>query len=81
MDIFYVYILRSLKNGKFYTGCTKDLEKRIERHNAGETKGNRPNKPFEIVYSEEFHDLKTARTREKHIKSQKSRKYIESLLI
>jgi putative endonuclease len=47
-----MYILRSLKNGKYYIGSTKDMAQRLIRHNAGKTKGNRNNRPFEIAYHE-----------------------------
>ena len=39
-----VYILKC-SDGKFYAGCTADLEDRMKRHNAGEvtaTKGRLP---------------------------------------
>jgi len=31
--MYYVYILRSIKDGKFYTGFTENIEKRIQKHN------------------------------------------------
>jgi len=52
----------------------------LERHNAGETKGNRNNRPFEIVHNGKFDTLKEARKREQYIKSQKSRIFIEKLI-
>jgi putative endonuclease len=35
MKYFYVYVLLSLKDGKFYTGFTRELDRRIEEHNSG----------------------------------------------
>lgn len=35
MQLHYVYILKSLKDGNFYTGYTSNLEKRISEHNEG----------------------------------------------
>ncbi|HWJ92022.1 MAG TPA: GIY-YIG nuclease family protein [Flavisolibacter sp.] len=32
---YYVYILKSLKDGKFYIGCTTDVEARLRFHNGG----------------------------------------------
>jgi len=81
MTIYYVYILKSLKNGRYYTGHTKDLEKRLIQHNSGETKGNKYWGPFELVYKEEYNNPSEARKREYYIKRQKSRKYIESLIL
>ena len=80
ITMYYVYILKSLKNGIFYVGYTSDLEDRIKEHNSGKTKGNYFNAPFELFYSEEYANIEDARKRERYIKSQKSRKYIESLV-
>ncbi|HUW24823.1 MAG TPA: GIY-YIG nuclease family protein [Patescibacteria group bacterium] len=35
--MFFVYILRSTKTGKFYTGSTNNLERRLTEHNANKT--------------------------------------------
>jgi putative endonuclease len=44
--MWYVYIVRCLKDNSLYCGITNNLEKRIEAHNAGKgakyTKGRRP---------------------------------------
>ncbi|MBI3627485.1 MAG: GIY-YIG nuclease family protein [Candidatus Sungbacteria bacterium] len=47
--MFYVYVLRSLKSNRFYTGFTADLRKRLNQHNRG-SKGSYTNKrgPFEL---------------------------------
>ena len=78
--MYYVYILKSLKNGKYYTGCSNDLKKRLYLHNQGKTKGNKSFRPFELVYQEEYSGLSLARKREYYIKSQKSKKYIINLI-
>ena len=78
--LYYVYILKSLKNGSYYIGSTKNLPNRIEEHNAGETKYTRHLLPFELVYTETYQTLQEARQRELYIKSKKSRKYIERLI-
>ncbi|MEI6479299.1 MAG: GIY-YIG nuclease family protein [bacterium] len=33
--MWFVYILKSLKDGRYYIGSTSDIEKRVERHNHG----------------------------------------------
>ena len=78
--MYYVYILRSLKNGKYYIGYTSDLNKRIREHNEGKTKGNRFLKPFELIYKEEYQNATSARKREYYIKRQKDRQFIEDLI-
>ncbi|MFA5034552.1 MAG: GIY-YIG nuclease family protein [Candidatus Margulisiibacteriota bacterium] len=78
--IYYVYILKSLKNNRYYVGSTSNLKRRLVEHNSGMTKGNRYYGPFELVYQEEYQSLLEARRRELYIKAQKSRNFIESLI-
>jgi putative endonuclease len=77
---YFVYILKSLKNGRYYTGSTKDIPRRLSEHNAGKTKGNKYFSPFELIYKEEYPDHISAVRREIYIKKQKSRSFIESLI-
>ncbi len=46
----YVYILKSLKDSKKYTGSTLNLDKRIQQHNKGYVKSTRHRKPF-VLYA------------------------------
>ncbi|MFA4967373.1 MAG: GIY-YIG nuclease family protein [Candidatus Margulisiibacteriota bacterium] len=78
--MFYVYILKSENNGKYYIGCTKDIEKRIREHNSGKTKSIKAFLPYSVAYKEEFTNFSEARKRERFIKAQKSRKYIDELI-
>ena len=41
MKYYYVYILKSLVDGKFYTGYTSNLKKRLDEHNKGLTKSTK----------------------------------------
>ncbi len=78
----YVYILKSLKNQRFYIGSTNDLERRIFEHNSGSNKSKftRDNCPFELVFSQEFETLILARKVEYKLKSFKSRKILEKII-
>ncbi|MFH1383930.1 MAG: GIY-YIG nuclease family protein, partial [Candidatus Omnitrophota bacterium] len=33
--MYYIYVLRSKKDNRFYTGFTSDLRKRFSQHNEG----------------------------------------------
>ena len=68
----YVYILESLKDGKFYTGSTIDLRKRLQEHNAGRTPSTKYRRPLKLVYFEEYATLGQARVREKALKQVKA---------
>ena len=73
-----VYVLRSLVNGKFYTGYTGDLEKRLKQHNSGQGgRFTKLNKPFELVYKEDFEDKYEAQKRERELKTGKGRYFVK----
>ena len=72
---YYVYILRSLKDGSFYVGSSQDLEERVERHNQGRSKYTKSKRPWKLVYSEEYPDRSRAVKRENEIKRRKSKEY------
>ena len=76
----YMYILHSEKLDKFYVGACLDLTRRIYEHNIGHSKFTSLGIPWIVVYTEEYPDLPTAKTREMAIKKMKSRKYIERLI-
>ncbi len=76
-----VYILRSEKNGRYYVGSTNNLDRRLGEHERGEEKATKYIRPLKLVYSEEFDTLLEARRRERKIKSWKSRKEIEKLIM
>ena len=64
----FVYILHTA-DGTLYTGITKNLLKRLDRHNRGHgaryTKGRLP---VSLAYYEESDNLKSAMTREIQIR-------------
>ncbi|MFB6075784.1 MAG: GIY-YIG nuclease family protein [Candidatus Aenigmatarchaeota archaeon] len=66
--MWYVYIIR-LDDDSLYTGITKDLERRMEKHENGEgSKYVRSRLPLELVYSEEHKNKSSALKREARIK-------------
>ncbi len=67
--MYYVYILKC-SDRTFYTGITKDLERRIEEHNTSHlgakyTKGRRP---VRLVYSQKKKNMSNALKEECRIK-------------
>ena len=77
---YYTYILQSEINGRFYIGSCSDVEKRLQRHNAGATPSTKPYRPWMVAYTEKFETKMEALQRERYIKSMKSREFIESLI-
>jgi putative endonuclease len=75
----FMYILRCV-NGRLYVGSTRDLEKRLIEHEAGEGANfTKDYLPVELVYYEEFDRIDDAFSREKQIQKW-SRKKKEALI-
>jgi putative endonuclease len=65
----FAYILKSLKDQKYYYGSTKDLEQRLQSHNKGKVRSTKGRCPLILHYSEEFNNIQEARKREIYFKS------------
>lgn len=52
MEFYFVYILQSQKDNKFYTGYSSDVVKRLDEHNAGKVMSTKHRRPFKLVYFE-----------------------------
>lgn len=76
----WIYVLRSHKDGRYYTGSTSDLKDRFKRHSEGRVKATKFRRPLELVYAEKYGTLTEARKREYQIKREKSSNYIDRLI-
>ena len=77
---YYVYILKSLKDGKLYTGQTDNVHKRLSAHNSGKVRSTSSRKPFELIYSEEFLTRSQARWKERYLKTAWGKKQVKQKL-
>lgn len=71
---FYVYLLKSLKDSKYYIGQTDNIEKRLKEHNSGKVKSTKDRKPFKLIGYETYKDRDRARYREYKLKRHSGRK-------
>jgi putative endonuclease len=78
--MFYTYILKSEKDGKLYTGSTKDLRKRLMQHNKGLSTYTKGRGPFKIIYYEACLLEDKARSRELFLKSGMGKRYLKNRL-
>jgi putative endonuclease len=69
--MFYIYILKSKKDGKYYIGSTNDTNRRINQHNNGQVVSTKYHRPFDLIYTESFSEEKEARIRERFLKTHK----------
>lgn len=66
--MYYVYVLKSMRDKKLYFGSTNDLKKRIKEHSEGKVESTRNRRPLILVYYEAYKSEKDARQREKQLK-------------
>ena len=81
----WLYILRSIKDGKLYVGTTKNVENRLRQHNEGITPSTIYRKPFELIYKECYNSKREALKRERYPKSlecsKEKKRILENCLI
>jgi putative endonuclease len=80
VDQWFVYALRSLKDGQLYIGISQNPERRLLLHNKGVTKSTRQRRPFELIFQEACGTGEQAREREKYYKSGIGRETIRKLI-
>ena len=78
--MYYVYILLSEKDDKFYTGSTNDLKRRINEHSSGRVGSTKDRLPMKLIYYEACIDGKDARAREKYLKTGMGKRYLRNRL-
>lgn len=78
--MFYVYVLRSEKDGKLYTGSTNDLKRRFGLHQTGKVISTAARRPFELIYYEASLNETDCRKRERFLKSGPGKKYLRNRL-
>ena len=66
--MFYLYILKSKKDGNLYIGSTNDLRRRLSEHNSGKVRSTMSRRPFELRYYEAYVSENNARKREWSLK-------------
>lgn len=66
---YYVYILRSEKDERFYTGFTTDLEKRVKEHQENKSTYTRGRGPWKLKWYGVFGDRLLAEKFERYLKS------------
>ena len=76
--MWYVYVLRSISSGYWYTGVTKDLRKRFEQHHQGVHGWTKQHRPYELIYYEACKHNDDATAREKYLKSGPGKRYLKN---
>ena len=71
--MFYVYTLKSNKNGDLYIGFSENLKQRFNDHNIGKVQATKPNRPWTLIYYEAYRNKKDATKREKQLKMHRAK--------
>ncbi len=75
--MFYAYILKSEKDGKYYYGSCENLDLRIKKHNAGQVRATKYRTPVLLHYKEEFSTRSEAFKREQFFKTVDGYKWLK----
>ncbi|MCA1762226.1 MAG: GIY-YIG nuclease family protein [Flavobacteriales bacterium] len=76
---YWVYALKSEKDGRVYVGMSKDVPSRIKQHNAGMSRSTKGYRPWKLIYEEKVGKRVSAREREKYLKSGVGKEFLKSL--
>ena len=78
--MYYVYVLKSLKSGNFYTGFTIDLRARFTKHNDNLSTYTKGRGPYQLIYYEACTEKDDAVARERYLKSGMGKRYLKNRL-
>ncbi len=72
----YVYVLLSGKDDELYIGYTKDLKRRLEKHNAKKNFSTKGRLPLSLIYMEACLNEEDSKRRENYLKTSQGRRFI-----
>lgn len=78
--MYYVYVFRSLTNGKLYAGFTKNIDKREKQHLTGKVYTTARFGKITLIFYEAFINEKDAREREQYFKTTKGKRTLKLML-
>ncbi|PIZ00701.1 endonuclease [bacterium (Candidatus Gribaldobacteria) CG_4_10_14_0_8_um_filter_33_9] len=74
---YFVYILKSLKNGDLYIGSTENINNRIKLHNFGKVKSTKSYRPWQLLEYKKFNTRGEAMKFEKFLKNHQQKEIIK----
>ena len=78
--MYYVYILWSYEQSKFYIGYTNDIKRRLSEHRAGKVHSTKRYTQFTLLFYEAFIAQEDAIRRELYFKTTKGKKALRLML-
>ena len=77
--MFYCYVLKSEKTGRHYVGSCEDLNDRLRRHNARQSKATKHGVPWTLLHVESFATRSQAAGKERYYKTGRGRDELDRL--
>ena len=78
--MFWVYVLKSEKDGRLYKGLSQNIEKRLLQHNIGANRSTKGFRPWFLVFKKSFETRIEARDYERFLKSGIGREFLKNLI-
>ena len=78
--MLYTYVIQNKKYGRWYTGYTHNLQKRLKDHSDNKVFSTKGRGPFELIYYEFCLNRQDALAREKYLKSGMGKRYLKNRL-
>jgi len=76
-NMFFVYVLQSLKDRRTYVGYTYEINQRLAKHNSGQVKATRNRRPLKLLFTEVLETEKEAKKRELYWKNGAGRRKLK----
>lgn len=77
---YYVYVLRSKQDNKFYTGYTKNLKLRFGQHQKKHVQSTKDRGVLKLIYFEGCLNQQDATHREKYLKTYLGKMFLRNRL-
>jgi putative endonuclease len=78
--VYYTYVMMSETDGRFYTGATGDLRRRVALHAGGRVRSTAARRPLRLLYYEACLSPDDAYRRERFLKTGKGGRYLRNRL-
>ena len=78
--MFFVYLLKSLKDNSLYIGYTNDLNNRFQEHNRGKNFSTKAKRPWQLIHYEAYLNINDALRREKYLKTNQGARLLKRML-
>ena len=76
---YFVYAIKSEKDGRIYVGMSNNVQRRITEHNNGFTKSTKAWRPWKLILEKKINSRLEARVEEKRLKSGYGKEFLKSL--